>query len=673
MWLLLMLACAEPAPEAPAPPPAKRPFVLVLTLDTTRADRLGAWGYAAARTPTLDALAARGTRFSRAYTVTPLTIPSHATLFTGLYPPRHGVTDNGDARLSDAAETLAERLSARGWRTHAAVAAFVTRADWGFGQGFHGYDDALGIPSDRLSWTAERRADAVIDDAIRAVPDTDFLWVHLFDAHAPYEPPEPYRSEHPDRPYDGEIAFMDAQIARLLAVVPDDALIVVAGDHGEGFGDEGEHGHGLLLTEGTLHVPLIVAGPGVPAGVVDHPVSLADVTPTLLRRLDVPYDAAALDGRDLFDPAPRGEVWSETRYGQHHFGWSPLFAVTNPGGRLIRGTRDEVRGDPGPGAVAALERIAAARPAWEPPPITLGAAELEQLQALGYVAGAAPTAASAGSVDPRDGIAAFRRLEGLDRMPPERREQTLRALLADAPDMHDARLRLALLLASRGAVDEAHAELLLAFERSPDSTTANTIGDLWLQRGDPAEALGWFREALARDPRSPAAKAGEITALAQLGALDEAAAQADLVLAEAPDHGDVVLARATLALARGEPPGPWLEPVDTLARTRPWQARVLQVSAALRRAAGDAERAEVLLEEELARRPGNGSARLELYDLHLEQGRAVDALKTIRPLLDREPDEPRWHALAARAYLAMGRDDKARPHRDRCAGLPGCP
>ncbi|MDP6934287.1 MAG: sulfatase, partial [Myxococcota bacterium] len=353
MWWL-WLACSVPEStlveesaqvRPPAPPVAEdeppRPVVLV-TLDTVRADRIGAWGHAEAETPNLDALAARGIRFSQAYAPVPLTIPSHSSLFTGLYPPHHGVRDNGDQRLSTEAWTLAESLNQAGYRTGASIGAFVTQAHWGFGQGFSDYRDDLGVPSDRLSWRAERPADEVIDDALELLEQgVDFLWVHLFDAHAPYSPPSPFSERHQDRPYDGEIAWLDHQLGRLVASLPQDVLLVVAGDHGEALGDEGEQQHGLLLSDATLHVPLVLVGSRLDAPqVVDEPVSLVDIAPTLWAELDMPVPSG-LDGRDLLGPwrsdpvTDERRIYTETLYGAHHYGWTSLHGVLTDRGQLI--------------------------------------------------------------------------------------------------------------------------------------------------------------------------------------------------------------------------------------------------------------------------------------------------------------------------------------------------
>jgi thioredoxin-like negative regulator of GroEL len=675
--LALLLACSGPpepppaAPPAPAPPP--RTPVVIITLDTTRADRIGCYGYADAETPAIDALASRGTRFARAYTPVPLTIPAHSSLFTGLLPPHHGVRDNGDQRLAQQATTLAERLAEHGWTTHAAVAAFVTQAHWGFGQGFDGYDDNLGVPSDRLSWRAERDGGEVVDQALAAIDGgADFLWVHLFEPHSPYEPPEPFRSRHAGRPYDGEIAAVDAQVGRLLAALPSHTLIVLAGDHGEALGEGGEQQHGLLLGDATLHVPLILAGPGVPVGVLDQPVSLVDVAPTLLRILELPADPG-MDGRDLFEVGPRPGVYAETHYGTAHYGWAPLRAIIGTEGRVVSGARAEHEGQVDDAMLAALEASAAGQPLWQPEPVTLGMAEIEQLQALGYLGATEPTQPLDGAIDPRDGIHAVKRLSELGALPPAEQEAELRSLLADNPGFRDARFRLVMALSRSGRLHEATAELAGLYERTPDSTAAITMAQLWMQLGDPGEALHWFREAATHDPRSMQARAGEVEALAAMGLADEARAVADLALLEAPDHAALLAGRSLLALADGEPLGSWPDTIAAIASERPYEPRLPWTAARLLAAAGRPEEAITQLRSELAWRPHSTGARLELYALFSEHGRNVDAIKTLRPLLALQPDEPQWQILAARTYLAMGRKDLAQPHRDACAGAEGCP
>ena len=251
------------------PPPIARPDVLLFSLDTTRADRIGAYGHAAASTPTFDALARDGVLFESAYSPTPITLPAHASMLTGLYPSAHGVRDNGLFALGPDATLVSEVFAAHGWRTGAFVGSFAVDERTGLAQGFEIYSDK---GSETRGIVPERTADAVAKDAIAwletlAPEDNFFLWLHFYDPHLPFAAPEPWRSRNAD-PYDAEIAFADAQLARVLRSIEtrgsDAPLLVVAtSDHGEGLGDHGEGSHGVLLYQGTVRVPLVISGPHV--------------------------------------------------------------------------------------------------------------------------------------------------------------------------------------------------------------------------------------------------------------------------------------------------------------------------------------------------------------------------------------------------------------------------
>ena len=329
MLTLLAAACTPPAPPSPS--------ILLVTLDTTRADHIGAYGYVLADTPAEDRLAAEGTLFSRAYSTCPLTIPSHSTILTGRVPPSHGVRDNGDFILGDDNILIPERLKEFGYTTAAFTAAFPTQARWGFDQGFDYYHDPLKRLPTQLDWSDQRRANEVVDDALDTLATIDkdeplFVWVHMFDAHWPYDPPEPFASEHLGRPYDGEIAFASSELGRLVDAWDKRMdgrpnVVLVTGDHGEGLGDGGEQTHGFLLHDGTIHVPLIARGTGFDAGVVvDDPVSHIDIAPTLLRIAGVPIPAA-VQGLDLRDGGSE-LAYSEALTGQFNLGLSPLYAFT---------------------------------------------------------------------------------------------------------------------------------------------------------------------------------------------------------------------------------------------------------------------------------------------------------------------------------------------------------
>src|SRR6185295_19211933 len=275
-----LLAARRHPPGGSAGPPD----VLLITVDTLRADHLGAYGDAQALTPVIDGLAARGARFAQVIAPAPLTLPSHASIFTATTPFTHGVRDNAGFVLGPALPTLAERFRAAGYSTAAFVSGYPLHRRFGLARGFDQYDDRLTRGGDRARPAAvERRADetiAAVETWLgRPAPGPRrpmFLWVHLFDPHAPYEAPEPYRTRFGERPYDGEVAFVDAQIGALLQRVtqarPDRASVVaVTSDHGEGLGEHGEPTHGLFVYDSTIRVPLVLAGPGVPAGRVIRP------------------------------------------------------------------------------------------------------------------------------------------------------------------------------------------------------------------------------------------------------------------------------------------------------------------------------------------------------------------------------------------------------------------
>src|SRR5215468_10659794 len=255
-------------------PSSGRLNLVLITIDTLRADHVGAYGATTGATPTLDALAARGVRFDQVQTAVPLTGPSHATILTGVYPPTHGVRGNVVFTLGDAHPTLAARLKRRGYRTAAFVGAYPVAAAFGFNQGFDSFDEEFHETSP-LDQGAERRANEVADAAARWLtgvgPQPFFAWIHFYDPHAPYDPPAPYRTRFAGRPYDGEIAFTDAQIGRVLDVLraagrDRDTVVMALADHGEGLGDHHELTHAVLTYQSTMRVPFIVAGPGVPAG-----------------------------------------------------------------------------------------------------------------------------------------------------------------------------------------------------------------------------------------------------------------------------------------------------------------------------------------------------------------------------------------------------------------------
>lgn len=659
---------------APAPRPTG-PSVVLVTLDTTRADHLGPYGATEAETPTLDALAARGRVFERAYSSAPLTIPSHSTMFTGRAPPSHGVRDNGDFVLPDEAITLAERFQAAGWATAAFTSAFPTHRRWGFSQGFDVYRDPLPRDPAVRDWRDQRRADEVVEDALGILPTLDgpaFVWLHLFDAHWPYDPPEPWASRHPGRPYDGEIAFADAQLGRFLEAFEarfGDTLVVVTADHGEGLGDGGEQTHGFLLHDGTLHVPLVMAGPGVPPGREDAVVSHVDLAPTLLALAGLPLHDG-LQGRSLLEGGS-GEAYAEALTGQVNLGLLPLTARTDAEGRLTRGSRDgwyafdgaavsvEERAPP-PGASEALDALIDGLEQAEARRASLDAEDVAMLTALGYLSAGDPLA-SAGTVDPRDVIDLVpltwqaRQLLAGGRL--QEAEALLRRLEAAMGETYGVRELRGRWLEAAGDPEAAMSVLVGLWEEAPTPSLAVQLGELAQRLGDPWEAETWFQQALDALDSDPKAMAGLVRAALAQGDTLRAEALATGFVADWPDLAELRLLLAELALAS--------QRLDEAARHarialahRPFDPSALSVSAQVAWALGRPDPAIDRLRRALDEDPLAVPARILLTRWLLEVGRHAEAVRTIRPgarLLPERADLAALHDEAREALAAERR------------------
>ncbi len=401
--------------DAQRPVPVAR-NVLIVTFDTTRADVLAAYGSNAVETPALDRLAREGVVFEHATSPVPLTLPAHASLLTGLLPPDHGVRDNVDSPLADSYTTLAEVLRASGARTAAFVGSAVVDGRRGLAQGFETYSDGQ---HENRNPRLRRPANVVVDEAAtwiaRQQASPFFAWVHLYDAHAPYSLPQPYRTMYEDAPYLGAIAFMDAQLQRLLQLLDErqltgHTLVIVAADHGESLGDHGEDGHGIFVYQSTLHVPMIVRAPGLSPRRVPDVVRLVDVMPTVLDMLGV--HPLATDGVSLASLMAGRiarldlDVYSESMY-PRRFGWAGLRSIRADRFKYVSAPRPELydlekdpdeqhniydeRRDLTALMAAALDRVA--RPSSAASAIEPAAPDpelVERIAALGYVSPARP-------------------------------------------------------------------------------------------------------------------------------------------------------------------------------------------------------------------------------------------------------------------------------------------
>ena len=592
----LSAACAS-GEDATPDAPARAEHVLLITVDTLRADRVGAYGYSRASTPALDSLAGAGIRFDRAFATAPITQTSHASLLTGRYPAGHGARHNG-IRINPSVATITDTFRAAGFATGAFVAAFPLDERFGLARGFDVYGDTM-PPDANGRPLNERPGRLVVDEAIQWLTTTGskrvFLWVHLFEPHAPYGDPDDPRLEglSASERYDRDVAEADRQIARLLAALGDRrtrTLVVATADHGEAFGEHGEIGHSIFTYDTTLRVPLVMQGPGIGAAIVSAgDVSLIDVAPTLAARAGLAaFDA---DGRDLSPVIAGGAAPARALYAESYaplldFGWSPLRTIRQGDWKLIEAPRaelynlrqdggelrDRVAAEPARAAemTAVIARvggpadIAAARS---------GAGVPDRLAALGYVSrspGAADRAKA--GADPKDKIAvaaAIARVTSGEARGPAL-EQALRAVLAEDPGNPQMNLRLGYVLAGssrcrearprfaaaiRAAMPTADAHLGLASCQSAarefdvalrtlreadriepgNPVVAANIGLVLADAGRPADAIEPLRRALAASPDLHQARFALALAYASTGRMPEADSAARELLRRLPD------------------------------------------------------------------------------------------------------------------------------------------
>lgn len=529
--------------------------VLLITVDTLRADHLGCYGYSPARTPQIDRLAQEGVRATNAAAVAPITLPSHASILTGLLPPAHGVRDNGSYALGDDAVTLAERLKAAGYSTHAAVSALVLNRRYNLAQGFDSYDDDLWAEDaprlfmirDRpAAKTAERVAgwlDTWDSQNRRGPRRPFFVWTHFYDPHQPYELPPGDRVRFPT-PYDGEIAAVDRGVGRILDElerlgVLDDTLVILTADHGESLGEHGEKTHAIFVYDSTIHVPLIVRHPRLfRAGTVyAGPVSSVDIVPTVLSALKLP-GGEETQGADLLrafqgkaEPPERPQ-YSESLLAEVGFGMAPLHAVRSQGAKWIRAPRPELYDlakDPrelrnlypqearrGARLDRELSRLLdeSARRALQAQKSPMDQETMESLQALGYLAPAGARKAMTG-MDPKDGIVLYNKLEDARHLAQDKRwpeaEQKLREIMDVTPGNLSALNILALCRFQQEDLAGAYDLYLKSLALDPkQSRVYAMLGAIALLQDDLDRAERNYRQALAITP-------GFVEAMSSLG------------------------------------------------------------------------------------------------------------------------------------------------------------
>jgi arylsulfatase A-like enzyme/tetratricopeptide (TPR) repeat protein len=670
--------------------------LLLITIDTLRADHVGAYGYRLGSTPFLDDLAKRGVRFEHAESAVPLTGPSHSTILTGVYPPTHGVRDNVNFVLDNRHPTLATLLKKAGYRTGAFVGAYPVAASLGFAQGFEDFEEGfhmVPVPGQG----AERPGNEVADSAISWLAKSDrarpfFLWMHLYDPHAPYKPPPPYAERFRERPYDGEIAFADAQVGRVLEALRErgwdrSTLVFALADHGEALGEHGEATHAVLIYEATLRVPLIVAGPEVPAGrVVSERVATVDVVPTALGLLGL-GPPPGLQGRDL-RPALAGErLHTEAAYGESLFArlncrWASLRSWTEGDWKLINGARpelydlehdpDEVRdraAEEGErvermrqGLAAALSRMAPGGDSAHA--VALSPDQQERLRSLGYALGGSGGAGAIdepGLPDPRLRVRLYERLLGLLATPPAvavRAADEAAALASQDPDNPFAQFAVASLAYHAGELARADHAFARSLELDPDRPSIRQYyGRLLRDRGRLEESEHQHRIALEQttpdDLRTRISLAETLIALRKT---DEAGRLLDEVLRQAPRHSEALGAkgRLLLALGRGEEGISYLKQACEGGDDDSW----LELASAYI-LLGQPVSAREAASETLRQNPGHPWAQAVTGHALIIEGKRKEGLEALRGALAAGPRRPRvWRDLA-QAFAAAGDAGKA--------------
>jgi arylsulfatase A-like enzyme/Flp pilus assembly protein TadD len=647
------------------PPPLR---VVFISIDTLRADRLGCYGYGEIETPNIDRLAGDAALFENVATVTPLTLPAHASIFTGLGPLKHGIIDNFGYLLDEDEVTLAEVLRERGFATGGFVGSFVLDARWGLAQGFDTYFDRFDAPTGGVKTLQanQRPGDEVLEPALEWIRNQKekpfFVFIHFYDPHTPYDPPEPYRTRYGSDTsgrYDGEVAFVDSLVGRLVSVLEEqglyeETLIVLLGDHGESLGEHGEDTHGMFIYDATVRVPLVIKSPGYRRSVrVPSQVRTIDVMPTVLDLLGIeaPDSVEGVSLRPLLRD-PESDLgllaYVESHYPRLHFGWAPLRGfrddrykyVEAPLGELYDLTRDpeesrNLFGDHPDVVKKFAERIRQIEETSSTPqkgPQVLDAETEQRLQALGYVTASVSGTSSVEDwmklADPKEKIDIFNRVT----------EATNLNLVGE---------------------DELAVDLLTSvIEEAPDVELAYTIlGNLYLKRREYREAESVFRAALERMGETFNATYGLALSYKGQGRLEEAAMGFDRSVTLDTSRVRAVFQLAEVELLRGR-----RSEAETLLREhldkRPDTSLYLVLADALL-AQGKSSEARAILQDAANKDADNAMIHLSVGNLLMEQDDVEGAFRAFQKAKEVAPKEARVFNALGNALARMGNDQSS--------------
>jgi arylsulfatase A-like enzyme/tetratricopeptide (TPR) repeat protein len=505
--------------------------VLIITLDTTRADHIGAYGYRHGRTPAIDALASEGIRCAHAQSPVPLTLPAHVSIMTGTYPTFHGIRNNGSYFLPPQAETLAEILKQKGYQTAAFVSSFILDSRFGLDQGFDLYSDRMNTGGDIKDLKSERPAAEVYADFKAWLDSVDggrpfFCWLHFYDPHLPYAPPEPFKSDPALSPYDGEIGNVDLHLGRVIERlrdrgIYDKTMIVIAGDHGEAFGEHTETGHGIFCYQETLAVPLLIRIPGEKSGVIEAATDLVDIMPTVLAGLDMKIPPQ-LQGVSLLPliagkEAPERELYFESLFAKENMGGAPLTGLLAGGWKYIdlpRAESYDLNKDPAEKTnlvsreAVRSDRMKTRLKGWQTrsrgenidTSRALSPEERRRLDSLGYISASAPLVSGKTLPDPKDLIAGWSETVAgrtfQDAGDIGQAERHLLRAIELTPVFLNPYVDLANIRLGRGDTQGGMSILKLGVDRNPgDAAFKIEYGRALAEAGRPAEALDILREA----------------------------------------------------------------------------------------------------------------------------------------------------------------------------------
>ncbi len=677
----------------------EKPNVILITLDTTRADHLACYGYPDVKTPHLDSLANRGVLFEQAATTSPLTLPAHCSILTGMYPTYHGVRINGNTALNEEQTTIAEVLSDQDYECGAFIGAFVLDGRWGLKQGFQHYDDQFDLKKYKhLDLGAvQRPGNEVMDSALNWLEKHKsspfFAWIHLYDPHTPYEPPEPYLSEYRSSGlvglYDGEIAFMDEQIGRCTDWLERNGLakntvLLLIGDHGEGLGSHGEGTHGYYIYDYAIHVPLIIVTPfeGLRGVRVSSQVRAVDIFPTLMELAAVTLPAET-HGRSLlplmFRPEKRedGFAYAESMSPNLQFGWSSLHSLRTTGYKYIDTPRAELYDltrdadeqtnllSQHPDIVrkmkAELDRLMTETSQGAPTPqaANLDKETMERLSALGYIG--APVAAKrasgeAGSLaDPKDKLPVFQAVTAAGEMVLEQKyaeaAAALESALREEPMIPQALLVLSTCYVELGRPEEAKVKLELVLKEDPENIPALiSMANILLDEKKDDDVIALCMQTLSLDERNTQAHMliGEI----YLGRLmySEALPHLEKAVEIQPKvaRSRLTLGACLLGLKQYERAEAELEQVVRESPKHPLAHFNLGL---LYEETGRLGEAQAAYTEEVTNYPGEFKARFNLGKLLFKLGDRAGSLEQMREVVKLTPKLAEGHLMLARGLL----------------------